>query len=372
MVTIFFRKCGISASLCAVILILLIMSGCIEKPEQLDSSSSLVPESRFEEGQDLGSQAAKGLTESRSAEQLGEPDERESALSPSRLLVDYNSQVQSDLFRVTGNLAFAGNSTIPYLLLNATLLQGSRAVVGTKYLLLAVEPGQDHGFEISKNMKIRKGSYDCRLEVTGPQGLVYSETRGCRLASVWEEKSPASVSAPSERTEGKIAVQKQQEEKLLQEKAEVKEDREEPAQRAKVESVKSSAFDDKPSVNEPKPRAENETSGSSGNYGLKEATAAKKGPEQDAKADHDPYSDNNSSLGNNSSSSQAGRSLALNASSGRPGEEESRLVGSKTSKKYHRPDCRYALKIKPENKIFFAGIEDAQKQGYLPCKTCSP
>jgi methylphosphotriester-DNA--protein-cysteine methyltransferase len=47
-------------------------------------------------------------------------------------------------------------------------------------------------------------------------------------------------------------------------------------------------------------------------------------------------------------------------------------VGSKTSKKYHRPDCRYALKIKPENRIYFAGIEEAQKQGYIPCKTCSP
>lgn len=168
-------------------------------------------------------------------------------------------------------------------------------------------------------------------------------------------------------------MQKQQEEKLLQEKAEVVEDREEPTQKAKAESVKSIAPDDKPSVNEPKPKAENKNILSySGNSELKEAAATKKGPEQDAKADQDLFSGNNSSLSNNSSSSQASRPLALNASSGQSGEEESRLVGSKTSKKYHRPDCRYALKIKTENKIFFAGIEDAQEQGYISCKTCSP
>jgi len=351
------------------------MSGCIEKPEQLDSSSSLVPENGFLEGRELGDQATKGIAEGRS-EPLGEHSGRRSALSPSRLLVDFNSQVQSDLFRVTGNLAFACNSTVPYLLLNATLLQSGRAVAGTKYLLLGVEPDQDHGFEISKNMRIRKGSYDCRLDITGPQGLLYSETRGCSLASVWEEKALASASPPPERTVEKTTAQKQQEEKLSQEKAEDVKDRQEPTQKAEEESTKSSASDGKPSVNEPKPKSENGTSSSRENSEPKEA-AAKEDPERDEKAVQESVSGNysvsgNSALGNNSSSSQAGTSLALNASSGQPGEGGSRLVGSKTSKKYHRPDCRYALKIKPENRIYFAGIEEAQKQGYIPCKTCSP
>ena len=47
-------------------------------------------------------------------------------------------------------------------------------------------------------------------------------------------------------------------------------------------------------------------------------------------------------------------------------------MGSATSKKYHRPDCRYALKIKPENLIYFQSEEDAKEQGYLPCKSCNP
>lgn len=323
----------------------------------------------------MGDQATKGIAEGRS-EPLGEHSGQRSALSPSRLLVDFNSQVQSDLFRVTGNLAFAGNSTVPYLLLNATLLQSGRAVASTKYLLLGVEPDQDHGFEISKNMRIRKGSYDCRLDITGPQGLLYSETRGCSLASVWEEKALASASPPPERTVEKTTAQKQQEEKLSQEKAEDVKDRQEPTEKAKEESTKSSASDGKLSVNEPKPKSENEASSSRENSEPREA-AAKEGPERDEKAVQESVSGNysvsgNSALGNNSSSSQAGTSLALNASSGQTGEGGSRLVGSKTSKKYHRPDCRYALKIKPENRIYFAGIEEAQKQGYIPCKTCSP
>ena len=52
--------------------------------------------------------------------------------------------------------------------------------------------------------------------------------------------------------------------------------------------------------------------------------------------------------------------------------ENGKFMGSITSKKYHRLDCRYALKIKPENRIYFQSIEDAMGQGYLPCKTCAP
>jgi len=51
---------------------------------------------------------------------------------------------------------------------------------------------------------------------------------------------------------------------------------------------------------------------------------------------------------------------------------EDALVGSKSSKKYHRPDCRFAQNIKPENLISFSGVEDARREGYLPCKVCNP
>jgi methylphosphotriester-DNA--protein-cysteine methyltransferase len=66
----------------------------------------------------------------------------------------------------------------------------------------------------------------------------------------------------------------------------------------------------------------------------------------------------------------------INESSGQMSDglspENSAVVGSITSKKYHRPDCRYAQKIKPENLVRFENAMDARRQGYLPCKSCNP
>lgn len=47
-------------------------------------------------------------------------------------------------------------------------------------------------------------------------------------------------------------------------------------------------------------------------------------------------------------------------------------VGSTTSNKYHRLDCRYAVKIKVENRIPFYSVEVAEEAGYIPCKVCNP
>jgi len=51
---------------------------------------------------------------------------------------------------------------------------------------------------------------------------------------------------------------------------------------------------------------------------------------------------------------------------------EEKFVGSINSNKYHYPDCKWAKKIKPENKIWFSSPEDAQSKGYVPCKVCKP
>ena len=69
---------------------------------------------------------------------------------------------------------------------------------------------------------------------------------------------------------------------------------------------------------------------------------------------------------------ETGDKKSSETSSTLPKEAKSELMGSVTSKKYHRADCRYVLKIKPENCIYFQSIEDAEGQGYLPCKICSP
>lgn len=51
---------------------------------------------------------------------------------------------------------------------------------------------------------------------------------------------------------------------------------------------------------------------------------------------------------------------------------EGAYVGSVNSNKYHKPNCRWAKKIKPENEIWFASKEEAEEAGYIPCKVCNP
>ncbi len=50
--------------------------------------------------------------------------------------------------------------------------------------------------------------------------------------------------------------------------------------------------------------------------------------------------------------------------------KECAFVGSKNSDKYHLPNCRWANKIKPENRVCFSSKEDAESRGYKPAKCC--
>jgi len=47
-------------------------------------------------------------------------------------------------------------------------------------------------------------------------------------------------------------------------------------------------------------------------------------------------------------------------------------IGNKNSKIFHRPDCEWAKKIAPQNKVIFKSKEEAIKAGYRPCKVCKP
>lgn len=49
--------------------------------------------------------------------------------------------------------------------------------------------------------------------------------------------------------------------------------------------------------------------------------------------------------------------------------EECLYVASKNSKTYHKPDCKWAKRIKPENKICIKSEEELVN--YEPCSTCS-
>ena len=214
----------------------------------------------------------------------------------SAMQMDFDAELGSDLFGVRGNIMLPGNSSLAYIMLNATLCQGEKAQFSTKYLLMQIEPNRDYNFEISKNVKIPAGEYDCILVATGPQGVLAKESRKISLASV---QNPVFEQVP-------WPVE-------LDEKVSGEENKE---VLPKEESI-----------------AQKDVSNDDAN---------------DAAGKKDPV-----------------------AMTGKE-SEDGKFMGSITSKKYHRLDCRYALKIKPENRIYFQSIEDAKGQGYLPCKTCAP
>ena len=272
----FFSKCGIPLILFPLILALFCMTGCLEKAPELSVTPSTMPQD----------QAAN-----------------------QRLQMDFDAELRSDLFSVRGNIMLPGNSSLAYLMLNATLCQGKKEQFNTKYLLMQIEPNRDYSFEITKNVKIPAGEYDCTLEAKGPQGVLAEESRRVSLVSgqkpVFEQ-----VPWPVELDE-KVSGQKNEEEW------------------SKEESIPQKEMHD---------------------------AAEKKVPVAMA--------------GKESGSTSAGGSLQ--ASSTLPKGAKATFMGSISSKKYHRLDCRYALKIKPENRIYFQSVEDAKGQGYLPCKSCNP
>ncbi len=47
-------------------------------------------------------------------------------------------------------------------------------------------------------------------------------------------------------------------------------------------------------------------------------------------------------------------------------------VASKAGKVFHLPSCASARNIKPENRVEFAGREEAIAKGLSPCKRCKP
>ena len=76
------------------------------------------------------------------------------------------------------------------------------------------------------------------------------------------------------------------------------------------------------------------------------------------------------STGDSSGPEFTGSNGGSGASSG--GESGTYVLNTNT-KKFHRPDCSSADKIKPENRQDFTGSrEELIAQGYDPCKSCNP
>jgi hypothetical protein len=56
----------------------------------------------------------------------------EDQVTDSGFQMDYDVELSSDLFRVKGDLLFAGSGLLPYILVNATLGQGERVILTTE------------------------------------------------------------------------------------------------------------------------------------------------------------------------------------------------------------------------------------------------
>jgi hypothetical protein len=48
------------------------------------------------------------------------------------------------------------------------------------------------------------------------------------------------------------------------------------------------------------------------------------------------------------------------------------FVGNKGSNMYHESSCYWAQRIKPRDRVWFSSAQEAQAQGYKPCKACEP
>jgi len=277
-----FSMCGMPLILFPLILALFCMTGCLETSYQ---------ETDYPEKAGAHSQTSSTMPGDQPAMQM-----------------DFDAELRSDLFSVRGDLMLSGNSSLAYLMLNATLRQGEREQFSTKYLLMQIEPNRDYSFEISKNVIISAGEYDCTIEAKGPQGVLARESRRISLVQSRQEPAFEEVPWPVELDE-EFSKQRLEEELSAEE-----------------------------------------------NILQKEMQVA---PEE---------IENKKNLESASTSAKA----SLQSSSTLPKGAKATFMGSITSKKYHSPDCRYALKIKPENRIYFQNMEDATGQGYLPCKICNP
>lgn len=276
-----------------------------------------------------------------------------------RLELDFQPKVSRTLFSLSGNLVLWGNTTIPYLMLNATLWGKGLLVEKAKYMLINIEPTRKYTFDILQNKRIDQGEYDCILEASGPSGSLFSEKRHCltidepaeqslqdRNSGV-EEKSMRDISEPSKIEASELEVQSQDG------SAEENKAYDETSLSASAEMAsKTSDNADMVKVSKSAKPAKNES------VGIGDIVSKKVVLDRVSK---------NISTETNKKSKPNKADINSNT---RDSVVEGMFVGSSGSNKYHRPDCRFVDKIK--NKIYFKSSQEAKKNGKVPCKVCNP
>jgi len=262
--------------------------------------------------------------------------------------MDFESFVSSTLFRTRGSLILQSNASLPYLLLNATLWDRDLLLESTRYMIIDLEPGQSCGFDIFENRRLDpSGGYRCLLEAHGPEGLICSVERRCQVVIddplLVTGKEPEGVSGgrPSPEYDPWISSPRVSDQSG---------DRYEYPGRLDV-SYRGSFDSGLVSHHEPSDVDDN-------NYC--ETTGYRDDSGRGVLGDVSEDGEDMATFYDEPRQNRAGA------------HQEAMYMGSTTSDKYHRLDCRYAQKIKPENRIYFADAEDARQKGYVPCKVCNP
>ncbi len=254
--------------------------------------------------------------------------------SPLHLEVDLDPEVSSQVFKACGSLTLQGNRTLPYLVLNATLQKDGRPLESTRYMLIEVEPNKEYAFDISKNMRLMPGGYRCTLEALCPEGQLAFEDRECRIVE------PIPVEPLPEPIEPVLEPSQTEEEPH-----EISGTSKEISENAKeVEESMVDLSEEQPSKEMASGSDDNDSGNSSSSKPLKASERTNK----------------------------EAKDSVIRAKPETTTAQENALVGSTSSTKYHMPECRYAVKIRPENRIYFASAEEAENKGYKPCKACNP
>ncbi len=81
------------------------------------------------------------------------------------------------------------------------------------------------------------------------------------------------------------------------------------------------------------------------------------------------YPDNESGEPRHSPPGKLADVIPYTRNEGRP-QLRNHFVANAKSVHFHRPDCTWAKRIKPENRIVFETVEEATSRKYSPCKTC--
>jgi len=289
--------------------------------------------------------------------------------SPPELKMEFESSLNRNLFKTTGTLILQADSHFPYLMLNSTLWKDDRIVESTRYMIIDVKSGQSYSFNISEYCHLMQedpvqedsmqegrhmtpgNDYTCVLTAQGPDGWAASEKRTCHVS---EDKTSSDI-----RDElGKFDRDKTlyNLDPGLNSATSVRYFT--PADQSQKAADKT--LDNH--VPTPYISQREYTSPDTPYPEASESDRASYGTLRD-----EPHSPDKVSTGKDNHEDESPQQSLPENNMG-----TTCVVGSASSDKYHRPDCRYAQKIKPENKIWFENVWEAREQGYVPCKVCKP